>query len=42
MLVFERAADFGVIFPNSNNIGDFDPEIGWRFKYSDDLNRRCA
>jgi hypothetical protein len=27
-------ADLGVTFPNSNTIGDFDPEIAWRLKYA--------
>jgi hypothetical protein len=39
---FDDPSLLRVIFPNSNTIGDFDPEIAWRFQYSDDLNRRCA
>jgi hypothetical protein len=34
-LNWNEHADLGVIFPNSNTIGDYDPEIGERFKYAD-------
>jgi hypothetical protein len=35
LLYSDEQADLGVILPNSNTIGDFDPEIAWRFKYAD-------
>jgi hypothetical protein len=34
-LNWNEHADLGLIFPNSNTIGDYDPEIGERFKYAD-------